>query len=37
MVLGLVLISLRVRRRTGKLSFHTPLAESPTADHHTAR
>ena len=29
MVLGLVLISLRIRRRTGKLSLHTPLAESP--------
>jgi len=29
MVLGLVLISLRVRRRTGKLGLHTPLAESP--------
>ena len=29
MVLGLVLISLRIRRRTGKLSLHTPLVESP--------
>lgn len=32
MVLGLVLISLRVRRRTGKLTLHTSIAESPT--HH---
>ncbi len=29
MVLGLVLISLRIRHRTGKLSLHTPLVESP--------
>ena len=29
-VLGLALISLRVRRRTGKLGPHTPLAEHPT-------
>jgi len=29
MVLSLVLISLRIRRRTGKLSLHTPLVESP--------
>lgn len=37
MVLGLVLISLRVRRRTGKLSLHTPIAESPIADHRATR
>lgn len=28
MVLGLALISLRVRRRTGKLALHTPIAEN---------
>ncbi len=37
MALGVLLIVLRVRRRTGKLSLHLPLAESPTADHQAAR
>ncbi|MBA2616537.1 MAG: CPBP family intramembrane metalloprotease [Rubrobacter sp.] len=36
MALGILLIALRVRRRSGKVSLHLPLAESPAADHQTA-
>ena len=33
MAVGVGLIALRVRRRSGKLSLHLPLAESPTPHH----